>query len=130
MNPGRVDTRWIAEPAPYRGKRGLRAQAVCSPTLVAPAPGTDTQVRLKLLLVTAASDESGFDSMKTFLGRIGVPFDTLIASSDTLCAEKLQTGSLGNYQGIILTTNNLAYFDGTNWASAFRFGGMAATRRI
>jgi hypothetical protein len=120
--PGRVDDPRIAQPAPLKPKRGsgLRPQDVCSPTLPGLPQGADTQVQLKLLLITATSDETGFDAMKTFLGRIGVPFDVLVASTETLCAEKLESAtSLGNYQGIILTTNNLAYFDGTNWASAF-----------
>lgn len=122
VKPGRVDDPRIAQPAPHKPKhtRGLRAQAVCTPVLPGVPQGTDTQVQLKLLLVTAAADETGFDAMKTFLGRIGVPFDTLVASVDTLCAETLENPSgIGSYQGIILTTNNLAYFDGTSWASAF-----------
>ncbi len=122
IKPGRVDDPRIAQPAPHKPKRksGLQTQDVCSTTLPGLPQGTDTQVRLKLLLITATSDETGFDAMKTFLGRIGVPFDVLVASTETLCAEKLENAaSLGNYQGIILTTNNLAYFDGTNWASAF-----------
>ena len=118
LEPSKVDNPLIAQPAPFRAKLGFRTQAVCNTTLQ-PIVG-DTKVQLKLLLVTATSDESGYEAMKAFLERIGVPFDTLVASTTDLCAPQLQDVSgLGRYQGVILTTNNLAFYDGTNWASAF-----------
>jgi hypothetical protein len=118
LEPVKVDNPLIAQPAPFRAKLGFRTQAVCN-TALQPIVG-DTNVKLKLLLVTATSDESGYEAMKTFLERIGVPFDTLVASTTDLCASQLQDASgLGSYQGVILTTNNLAFYDGTNWASAF-----------
>ena len=118
LEPIKVDNPLIAQPAPFRAKLGIRTQAVCD-TALQPVVG-DTKVQLKLLLVTATADESGYEAMKAFLSRIGVPFDTLVASTTDLCAPQLQDVSgLGNYQGVILTTNNLAFFDGTTWASAF-----------
>lgn len=118
LEPTKVDNPLIAQPAPFRAKLGLRTQAVCE-TALQPIVG-DTNVQLKLLLITATADESGYEAMKAFLSRIGVPFDTLVASTTDLCAPQLQdVAGLGNYQGVILTTNNLAFYDGTNWASAF-----------
>ncbi len=88
--------------------------------LAACQSGLTLEVKLKFLLITADSDESGFEAMKTFLTRIGIPFDILVASTEILSSEKLEAQpGLGNYSGVILTTNNLAYFDGTNWLSAF-----------
>ena len=118
LEPTKVDNPLIAQPAPFRAKLGLRTQAVCD-TALQPIVG-DTNIQLKLLLITATADESGYEAMKAFLSRIGVPFDTLVASTTDLCTPQLQNAAgLGNYQGVILTTNNLAFYDGTNWASAF-----------
>ena len=99
-------------------RAGLRSQAFRP--MAVPA-GVDVRVRLKVLLVTATASESGFEAMQVFLKRVGVPFDTLVASTQDLTAATLESEpGLGNYQGIILTTNNLGYTDSTGaWVSAF-----------
>jgi hypothetical protein len=113
-----VDDPRITIAAPVALTRAARTRGLVSPRGV-PA-GTQTRVKLKLLLITATDSETGFDAMKTFLTRMGVPFDVLVASQNILTSDKLESEpGLGNYSGVILTTNNLAYFDGTNWLSAF-----------
>jgi hypothetical protein len=81
--------------------------------------GAPTRVKLKLLVIAATEDESGLSALKTFLPQIGVPFDTLIATQTDLTAQTLEAEpGLGNYNGVILTTAGLSYYDGSAWASA------------
>lgn len=113
-----IDDPSIARVAPVDPTRAAKTRGLLRPRGV--PPGTATRVQLKLLLVTATDTETGYDAMKTFMTRIGVPFDVLVASQNILTSDRLEAEpGLGNYSGIILTTNNLAYFDGTNWLSAF-----------
>lgn len=121
LEPARMDNPLAAQNAPRPARSKLSPQSV---QLLGVPAGTDVRVRMKLLLVTATADEVGFDTMKTFLKRIGVPFDTLVAATENLTTATLESEpGVGNYQGIILTTANLAYTpDGTNWLSAFDQG--------
>jgi hypothetical protein len=85
------------------------------------SPGTTPKVKLKLLVVAATSDETTFEAIQTFLKQIGTPFDTLIASTTDLTEALLETDlGVGNYNGILLTTANLAWNNpSTGWESAF-----------
>ena len=74
------------------------------------SPGTAPKVKLKLLVVSATTWESGFQAITTFLKQIGVPFDTLIASTTNLTSNFLETDAgIGNYNGVLLTTADLVY---------------------
>ncbi len=85
------------------------------------APGATPKVKLKLLVVAATSDETTLEAITAFLKQIGTPFDTLIASTTDLTEAFLETDAgLGNYNGILLTTANLAWNNpSTGWESAF-----------
>jgi hypothetical protein len=92
--------------------------------------GAPTRVKLKLLLLAATQDESGLSALQTFLGQIGVPFDTLIATQTDLTPQYLEAEpGLGNYNGVILTTAGLSYFDGNGWASALDAGEWSLLRQ-
>jgi hypothetical protein len=113
-----IDDPSIARAAPVNPTRAAKTRGLVSPRGV--PSGTETRVKLKLLLITATDTETGFDAMKTFMTRIGVPFEVLVASQNILTSDRLEAEpGLANYSGVILTTNNLAYFDGTTWLSAF-----------
>ncbi len=113
-----IDDPGIARAAPVNPTRAAKTSGLISTRGV--PPGTETRVKLKLLLITATETETGFDAMKTFMTRIGVPFDVLVASQKILTSDTLEAEpGLANYSGVILTTNNLAYFDGITWLSAF-----------
>jgi hypothetical protein len=85
------------------------------------APGAAPKVKLKLLVVAATSDETTFEAITVFLKQIGTPFDTLIASTTDLTEALLETtAGVGNYNGILLTTANLAWNNpSSGWESAF-----------
>lgn len=95
-----------------------------SPTLATPTVTSLTvgsQVDLKLLVISADGSETDYTAVTTFLRRIGIPFDTLVATQTPLTADLLAAGNHGKYEGIILATGNLAYFDADSaqWTSAF-----------
>jgi hypothetical protein len=81
----------------------------------------DNAVKLRVLLVTTGdlTQDIGFAYIKPALDEMGVPYDTLNASTQDLTAEMLATttsgaactaadpGCVGNYNGIILTDSDL-----------------------
>jgi hypothetical protein len=90
---------------------------------LAPAPAaaeTPVSIDMKLLVISADGKEPVFAGIKSILDQTGVPYDTLIASQTALTAQTLSDGlGAGRYQGILLTTGNLAYEASQgNWQSA------------
>ncbi len=78
--------------------------------------------QLKLLLIAADGKETDYPALRAFLDQIGVPYDTLLAAQTALTASRLWDGlGRGHYQGVVLTTGNLTYFDAASgqWQSAF-----------
>ncbi|CAM3463426.1 hypothetical protein [Polaromonas hydrogenivorans] len=89
---------------------------------LAPAAAeTPRSINMKLLVVSADGNEPVFSGIKSILNQIGVPYDTLVASKTPLTAQTLSDGlGAGRYQGVLLTTGNLAYeASPNNWQSAF-----------
>jgi hypothetical protein len=91
-----------------------------------------TKVELRLLVISATANtpeelqtkaysEPALATWTTLLDQIGVPYEVLIASQETLTLDKLiRPDSVGRFQGILLTTDSLAYFDpASGWGSAF-----------
>ncbi len=77
---------------------------------------------MKLLLIAADGNETDYPALRAFLDQIGVPYDVLLAAKTPLTAGTLSDGaSHGFYEGVILTTGNLTYFDAAagQWRSAF-----------
>ncbi|MDO8456043.1 MAG: hypothetical protein Q7T07_03920 [Burkholderiaceae bacterium] len=71
---------------------------------------TPTSIDMKLLVISAEGTEPVFSGITSILNQIGVPYDTLIARQTTLTPQTLSDGlGAGRYQGILLTTGNLAY---------------------
>ncbi|HUQ06317.1 MAG TPA: hypothetical protein VM261_27630 [Kofleriaceae bacterium] len=92
-------------------------------------------VEAKLLVIAATGTEAELEAIKSVLRHRGVPFDVLIASSETLTTARLQTSSThGCYQGIILTTSSLAVngtsqLSSTEWAALADYEQRFAVRR-
>jgi hypothetical protein len=77
---------------------------------------------MKILVIAADGTEPNFPAIKSTLEQLGLPYTVLLSSQTTLTDSTLWDGvSHGYYQGIILTTGSLLYFDvATNsWPSAF-----------
>lgn len=83
---------------------------------------TGVELNMKVLVIAADGNETDFPAIKAFLGQAGIPFDTFIATERTLTADVLSNGATrGYYQGIILVTGNLTYYNSAarEWQSAF-----------
>lgn len=89
----------------------LRSQAVS---------GSTSKVALRLLLVGASEDDVGLAAWESALDQVGIPYETVIGSSEALSWDRLvDANGDGRFQGVLLTSNNLSYFDGMSWQSAF-----------
>jgi hypothetical protein len=83
---------------------------------------TPVSISMKLLVVSANGNEPSFAAIKSVLNQVGVPYDTLIATQQPLTATMLSDGvGNGHYQGVLLSTGNLGYFDSASgsYQSAF-----------
>jgi len=76
----------------------------------------------KLLVISAEGTETALSAVQQTLDFLGTPYTVWIAARNpgTLTPDRLATGSHALYQGVILVTGNLAYFDGTQWSSALK----------
>ena len=68
-------------------------------------------VDMRLLVITVDGTEPSYQAIVTFLGQIGVPFQTVFARTQTLPV--LSDAVKGYYQGIVLVTGNLGLCDPT-----------------
>lgn len=77
---------------------------------------------MRILLISAiGGTDPDYQAMTAFLNQLGIPFDTLIASTTDLTPDMLWDGaSHGYYQGVILTDGDLLYdAGGGNYVTAF-----------
>src|SRR5436190_13399879 len=82
-------------------KASVRAAAVTA--AVAPKP-----LRMKFLVISADGKEPTFEAAQKFLDQIGIPFDTVNLTSTAGKLPALSDGTTGFYQGIVLSSGNLA----------------------
>jgi len=70
---------------------------------------TDVSLDLKVLVVSSgnANEDIGLDLIDDVLNEMGVPYDVLDSSRETLTAARLSTQQRGHYNGIILTNSEL-----------------------
>lgn len=73
-------------------------------------------LEMKLLVLSADGTEPSFDAMKNLLDHMAVPYQAVVLRNQPLPA--LAANGQGKYQGIILSTGSLTYYDGANWTSA------------
>ncbi|MEZ4656217.1 MAG: hypothetical protein R2911_01440 [Caldilineaceae bacterium] len=85
-----------------------------------PGPQLGDQIGLRLLVIAAQRADQNLCAMY-LLDRLGVPYDTLIATETELTAERLWQDNRAHYQGVVLTTGNLLYWEpaSAQWTSAF-----------
>ena len=81
---------------------------------------TSNRVELRLLLVSPTENDAGLAALEALCDQIGIPFETLIATKETLNEARLLTANGdGRYQGVFLTNNQLVYNDDGTYQSAF-----------
>ena len=88
----------------------------------AEAPLTTANVEAKLLIVSADGTEPVLGAIRQAADYAGIPYTLYIATSTPggfTPALLRQAADHANYQGIVLTTGDLAYFHSGTWSSAF-----------
>ncbi|MEZ5353161.1 MAG: hypothetical protein R2762_11040, partial [Bryobacteraceae bacterium] len=116
---------------------GIAAPGIAAPGIAAPisggaavvaAPAAATAPKpldMKLLIIAADGTEPAFDAIRSSLEHIGIPYHAMVAKGQTL--PPLGDATKGFYQGIILTSGNLAVEDANgNWSSALSAASWTA----
>ena len=95
--------------APPVGPSSLRQQAIANP-----------RVELRLLLISATASENELSTWKQIFDKLGLPYDTFIATAepDLTSTRLVGADGVGRYQAVFLTTNNLSYDSGGATLSA------------
>ncbi|MEZ4728934.1 MAG: hypothetical protein R3E79_17515 [Caldilineaceae bacterium] len=106
------------------------------------AAATTMTIDMKILVISADGNETDFPAITAFLSQIGIPYDTLIGTQTQLTWDMLSNGfDHGYYQGIILATGNLGYynsatnqwesaFDGNEWFALWTYEAMFGVRQV
>ncbi len=90
----------------------------------------DRTLDLRVLVVSTgdASVDPGLDLMDDVLDEVGVPYDVLDSSTETLTPDRLSSGDHGFYNGVILTNSELflpngagSGFDAFEWEALHAF---------
>jgi hypothetical protein len=92
-----------------------------APTTTTTVPSAQVSTDLKILVISADGSETDYPALTTFLDQQGMPYTAIIASTTPLTAATLQDSPThGLYDGIVMTTGNLTYYDATadTWGSA------------
>ncbi|MEZ5355824.1 MAG: hypothetical protein R2762_24585 [Bryobacteraceae bacterium] len=89
--------------------------------IAAPTPAAATTpakpLDMKLLVIAADGQEPALPAIREFLETVGIPYDAIVAKTQPL--PTLSNATKGFYQGIVLTSGNLAVQDAAgNWVSA------------
>lgn len=83
------------------------------------APAGSLSVDGRLLVISADGTEAALPAIRAALDYLGTPYTVRVASTaGPLSSDQLSAGLRGRYQGVILTTGSLAYYDGSTWRSA------------
>ena len=85
-------------------------------------PVTSAEVDARILILSADGNEPVLSAIRQAADYIGIPYLLYVASRTPggFTPEMLSDGDArAYYQGIVMTTGSLGYFDGTTWTSAF-----------
>ncbi|MFN8466041.1 MAG: hypothetical protein U0X20_10840 [Caldilineaceae bacterium] len=77
---------------------------------------------MKILVIAADGSETDYPYITATLDQLGIQYDILLAATQPLVPEILSDGAdHGYYQGVILVTGSLIYYDATSasWISGF-----------
>jgi len=86
--------------------------------------GAVRPLEMKLLVLSADGTEPSFDAAKNLLNHMAVPYEAVILRNQPLPV--LSANGQGKYQGIVLSTGSLSYFDGSGWVSALSAADWSA----
>jgi hypothetical protein len=92
------------------------------PSGSAQLPATSATLDAKILIISADGTEPVLGAIRQAADYEGIPYTLYVASKTPggfTSAMLSDGGSHAYYQGIVMTTGTLAYFNGTSWTSAF-----------
>jgi len=109
-----------------------------------------TPLDMRMLIISAKSQDPALEATKTLLEQVGVPYEVLISTEETLTEAKListaANGAVqGRFQGIILTEAALAYdkneglslpesyessFSQAEWSTLWQYERDAGVRQV
>lgn len=102
----------------------------------------DRKITQKILLLAATGNEPAYLAAKSALDRIGVPYRSLIAATETVTDALLSDGvSTCNFNGVIVSTSSLGFsnpatgnwesaMDATEWQSLADFEAACSAREL
>ncbi|MEX1019835.1 MAG: hypothetical protein WDZ49_09265 [Litorilinea sp.] len=100
------------------------------------------RIDMKLLVIAADGNETDYPAAIAFLQQVGIPFDVILAAETPITWDMLSNGfDHGYYQGIILITGNLGFFnpatggwesalDGNEWWALWTYESMFGVRQV
>ncbi|MEM7286813.1 MAG: calcium-binding protein [Actinomycetota bacterium] len=106
--------------------RGLRLASACAltvgmvaallagvvtPRTAGAAPGHSVELRVLVLSVGDRSADTELDLIAGVMDNIGVPYDVLDVLATDLTVDRLRTGDVGRYNGVIITDAELGGLD-------------------
>lgn len=98
-------------PTSAAASRAMKGASAAGDCLSADVPVQSLAMRV--LVLSAAGDDTGLPAIRKLLDTIGVPYDVQIAKDQRLTAERLCSVANGqgqaHYQGVLLATGDLAY---------------------
>jgi hypothetical protein len=71
---------------------------------------TPRDLRILVIAADGVVDDLDLAAVRSYLGRVGIPYDVMFAASEDLTAARLEDSTHGRYSAVILTTGNLAYW--------------------
>lgn len=120
--PARVRSRPLGPVADAPSPRTAATAAAASPwaaTSRAAAAATAPAVEARVLVLSADGGEADLPAIRQALDYLGTPYTVRIATTaGALTPDQLAVDGRGRYQGVILTTAALAFYDGAGWRSA------------
>lgn len=74
----------------------------------------------KVLVICADGNETDYPAITSFLAQAGIPYSVVLAANQTLTTSMLYNASKAFYQGVILCTGSLVFYNTSNgqWESA------------
>lgn len=97
---------------------------------------------MRLLVIAADGKETDYPVIRSTLDQLGIPYTVLLSATQPLTASMLSNGvDRGYYQGVILVTGNLSYFntatqqwesglDWTEWNTLWQYEAAFGVRQV
>ncbi len=101
---------------------------------VAAAAAPVQQIGMKVLLITDTTSEISYQDWESTLAREGVPFDTVVTSSNATLPALSTTAAGGvqvaNYEGVVVATSGLEGLSPAQWATLQTFEHQFSVRQV